>query len=237
MSFQPLNLDLDDDELRELESFLASPALAETSMDLLALEGYCAAILSGPRTFMPSEWVPWIWDSERRERSPEFQNLEQAQRVLGLLMRYYNSVARALMDGEEPFVPIYPDGDTDAATSWCAGYLTGVALDPEGWQELVLSEPRWFGPILGLGADDGEGAEPDPRQLARWSRQVGRSVTKIHAHFLVKRRARPPGVSLDRLSAGLGPQPAAIHRAGRNDLCPCGSGKRYKRCCGAAAPS
>ena len=40
----------------------------------------------------------------------------------------------------------------------------------------------WFGPILGLGADDGEGAEPDPRQLARWSRQVARSVAKIHAH-------------------------------------------------------
>ena len=34
-------------------------------------------------------------------------------------------------------------------------------------------------------------------------------------------------------------QPAAvkqenqpIHKVGRNDLCPCGSGKKYKKCCG-----
>jgi hypothetical protein len=26
--------------------------------------------------------------------------------------------------------------------------------------------------------------------------------------------------------------PADISRAGRNELCPCGSGKKYKRCCG-----
>jgi uncharacterized protein YecA (UPF0149 family) len=25
---------------------------------------------------------------------------------------------------------------------------------------------------------------------------------------------------------------AAMGRVGRNDLCPCGSGKKYKRCCG-----
>src|SRR5579872_192768 len=24
---------------------------------------------------------------------------------------------------------------------------------------------------------------------------------------------------------------ATMHRPGRNDLCPCGSGKKYKRCC------
>ncbi len=237
MSFQPLDRDLDDADLVELERFLASPALAETSMDLYGVDGFFAAVLSGPCTFLPSQWAPWIWDSECGERAPEFEDLGQARRILGLLMRHYNSVARALIDAEEPFVPIYPEGDADAATSWCAGYLTGVALDAEGWEELVVAEPRWFGPILGLGADDGEGAEPDPRQLARWSRQVGRSVAKIHAHWLAKRRARPLGVSLDHLSAGLGSPPARSPRAGRNDPCPCGSGRKYKRCCGAAAPS
>ncbi|MFN5684903.1 SEC-C metal-binding domain-containing protein, partial [Bradyrhizobium sp.] len=27
---------------------------------------------------------------------------------------------------------------------------------------------------------------------------------------------------------------AAFGKIGRNDPCPCGSGKKYKRCCGAA---
>ncbi|MFN2460106.1 MAG: SEC-C metal-binding domain-containing protein [Candidatus Velthaea sp.] len=31
------------------------------------------------------------------------------------------------------------------------------------------------------------------------------------------------------------PKPATAEKVGRNDLCPCGSGKKYKRCHGAAA--
>ncbi len=233
----PLDRDLDDEELVELERFLSSPSIAETSMELYSLDGFFAAILSGPRTSVPSEWLPWIWDCERGERSPEFETVEQAQRMLGLVMRHYNSVARALMDADEPFEPIYPDGDIDAAISWCAGYLTGVSLDPGGWEELVFAKPRWFGPILSLGAVDEEGAEPGPRQLRRWSRQVGRSVVRIHGHWLQARQPRPPGAAFDRISADLGQGPAGAPRVGRNDPCPCGSGKKHKRCCGASAPS
>jgi preprotein translocase subunit SecA len=29
------------------------------------------------------------------------------------------------------------------------------------------------------------------------------------------------------------PQVTPIHKIGRNDPCPCGSGKKYKKCCGA----
>jgi preprotein translocase subunit SecA len=29
------------------------------------------------------------------------------------------------------------------------------------------------------------------------------------------------------------PKTASSGRVGRNDLCPCGSGKKYKKCCGA----
>jgi SWIM/SEC-C metal-binding protein len=31
------------------------------------------------------------------------------------------------------------------------------------------------------------------------------------------------------------PLPAQSKRIGRNDPCPCGSGKKYKKCCGASA--
>ncbi len=30
------------------------------------------------------------------------------------------------------------------------------------------------------------------------------------------------------------PDPTSSHAVGRNDPCPCGSGKKYKRCCGRA---
>jgi preprotein translocase subunit SecA len=30
-------------------------------------------------------------------------------------------------------------------------------------------------------------------------------------------------------------QPRHVEKIGRNDLCPCGSGKKYKKCCGREA--
>lgn len=31
----------------------------------------------------------------------------------------------------------------------------------------------------------------------------------------------------------MGPRPRRVEKVGRNDPCPCGSGKKYKKCCGA----
>jgi len=51
------------------------------------------------------------------------------------------------------------------------------------------------------------------------------------------RRSAPPAVPFQPGvgSAGTGPNPAiqVPSKIGRNDPCPCGSGKKYKKCCGA----
>ncbi|MFN3568406.1 MAG: SEC-C metal-binding domain-containing protein, partial [Caldimicrobium sp.] len=36
----------------------------------------------------------------------------------------------------------------------------------------------------------------------------------------------------DKSTAGEKPQPIRVQKIGRNDPCPCGSGKKYKKCCG-----
>ena len=69
-----------------------------------------------------------------------------------------------------------------------------------------------------------EADSPDgERELTR--RSLGALIRSTHESFLKYRKPET-----------LGPQ-ARTHRAGRNDPCPCGSGKKYKRCCidGAAA--
>jgi len=125
VALQHLDRDLDNAELHEPESFLDSPGLADTAMDLYGIDGFFAAILSGPRTLMPSEWMPSIWDPNGGDAAPEFENLEHANRILGLLMRHYNTVARVLLDEPEEIAPIYLDGDLGGAASWCSGYLAG----------------------------------------------------------------------------------------------------------------
>ncbi|WP_372847360.1 SEC-C metal-binding domain-containing protein, partial [Pontiella sp.] len=44
--------------------------------------------------------------------------------------------------------------------------------------------------------------------------------------------APPPGMDLPQAPAPT-PIRKAVPKAGRNDPCPCGSGRKYKKCCGA----
>ncbi|MGD9164120.1 MAG: SEC-C metal-binding domain-containing protein, partial [Chromatiales bacterium] len=48
------------------------------------------------------------------------------------------------------------------------------------------------------------------------------NVRSIHAYWLERREGYPPSSSPVRRNAS---------KVGRNDPCPCGSGKKYKKCC------
>lgn len=228
---------LSDNELMELDEFLASPGLVESSLDVFGLEGFLAAVVSGPRLLEPSEWTPWVWDVDAGEVAPEFENPGQAERMLGLVQRLHASVAAALAPGAGEFEPLFADGDAEAAANWCSGFLAGTRFDSDTWADLIDAKPKWFAPILGLGLEDEEGPRPRKGQIERWTREVGPSVTRIHGFWLAQREGGEPGSGAENLPAGLGSGTVGGVRAerapGRNDPCPCGSGRKYKRCCGA----
>lgn len=48
----------------------------------------------------------------------------------------------------------------------------------------------------------------------------------------VRKRRRPPNSALNNVRQfGLNDPATAAEKAGRNDPCPCGSQKKFKRCC------
>ncbi len=110
--------DVQEDELTELDRFLASPAIVESSLDIFGLEGFLAAVVASPRRVEPSEWTPWIWDVDRGENSPIWENSEEKEHILGLVMRLHDSVAEALAPGAGEFEPLFEEGDVEAATNW-----------------------------------------------------------------------------------------------------------------------
>ena len=87
---QELDQPLSADELDALDDFLANESIEDTSMDVSTLEGFLTEIAIGPRTVMPSEWLPWVWDMEDGESEAGFESVEQANRIISLVMRYYN---------------------------------------------------------------------------------------------------------------------------------------------------
>ena len=230
---------LSDDELHELDEFLADPALEETSMDVSTLEGFFTALAIGPDTLMPSQWLPWVYDMREGKAEAEFENLEQANRILGLIMRHHNTVIRAFMDDPVAFEPIYWRGTQWGAAEWCEGFLLGMRFSHEAWSLLMVGQPKLFTPFFRLGTDEGIELIKTDRDAERWMNAVAPALAEIHAYWKAHRDARPTGLVGDdfRLGSQRAPVTREAPKVGCNDPCPCGGGRKFKKCCGAAGPA
>src|ERR1039458_1854748 len=144
---------LTDEELQELDHFLLDAEGIEESMDISTLDGFLTAIVCGPKTIMPSEWMRWVWDLESGEDAPEFEDQTQAQRFLGFLMRHMNDIAQTLNQAPEQYEPLLmenPNGGDPIPIldEWCSGFMKGVDLDSEGWLPVIAGKPDWMSTIL-----------------------------------------------------------------------------------------
>ena len=231
---------LSDKEIDDLDARLLDSSL-DTPMDISMLDGFLCAVLSGPRLVPPSEWLPWVWDHEAAEQAPQFRSDKDAKHLAGLVMRFGNEIARGLTHEPEQFQPLFPEsnaehGSVSIIDDWCFGFLKGVALDAQGWQPLIDAHPEWFETINLYGTEEGwrtleEEIEKLPDADARHQTCVAAiapALRRIHAHWRAMRG--PAGASL---TAAMPPVRTAP-KPGRNEPCPCGSGRKYKHCHGAA---
>jgi uncharacterized protein len=224
---------LTDAEFAELDELLMSDVMPENGMDVSTLDGFLAAVLLNPALILPSEWLPWVWDAEDAQASPDFADLKAAERAMALIMGHYNDVARAIDAGD--FEPVLyelaqPDGsEFFDAEGWSEGFMLGVTRFVDPWWRPVLEEHvELVAPMLLLGTERGWKAleeSDDPRAAARAAYEaIPNAVAALSAHF------RPMREQADR--ERLAPVRRAAAKVGRNDPCPCGSGKKYKKCCG-----
>ena len=231
--FSPLS----SEELDELEAFLMEDRDGPDAMMLDTMDGYLHAVAIGPVTLKPQEWLPPIWGhTPAQGMVPPAQSLEQINRILQLVMRHFNCIIAGL---EVPSPDIYPhwsvmefDGrEFEDAESWAWGFVQGIDLCRADWQSLLETERgrAWYKPIGLLGEDD-FGPEQEtltrtPAQRAELALQIPEAVLGMHAHWLPLRLAVHERAVARALQA----------KVGRNEPCPCGSGKKFKKCCGAPA--
>src|SRR5262249_11767395 len=96
---------LSESDYDELEVFLGSTAVPQDCMDLEMLDGFLPAVVSGPELIQPSEWLPVVWSDSQRTVTPVFQNNEQAERILSLVLRLQQSIRRTLAESPTRFKP------------------------------------------------------------------------------------------------------------------------------------
>jgi uncharacterized protein len=151
-------------------------------------------------------------------------------------MEHYNDVARILMDRRDRNDPLLAvdqrNGDV-LWEFWIEGFEKAVKLRPAAWTKLSIADADTATAMHGMltlidvasGNRDMPRAERDaldakaPDDIARW-------VVALNEWRLANYRPPPgPGAMPQRPFAATG-------KVGRNDPCPCGSGRKYKRCCG-----
>jgi uncharacterized protein len=62
---------------------------------------------------MPSEYYPEVFGGEMSD-AYEFDSLGEANEILGLMMRHWNTIASTLYKGE-PYVPLLLEGEDGVA--------------------------------------------------------------------------------------------------------------------------
>ena len=246
-------------EMDQLAGFLDEHAVPHGGMSLEMLDGFFSSLVVGPELVMPSEYLPEIWGE-----APEWEDLAQAQQALTAVMRLWNHIVwRVQQPIEEglgadeqamlvpPFgLPELPEGatrDEDAedidplaeipddfpfAAGWANGFLHGMSLRQAQWDSWLEQDEDFLEDIalvLELSV-----VSPEHRQ--EMGLPAGEALdleARLEAAMAVPDMLQQ--MYLHRLEA---PRPQPIRRAaepGRNDPCPCGSGKKYKKCCGDGA--
>ena len=188
-----------------------------------SLDGFFTAIGCAPEMIPPSEWMPAIWGGE--EHSPMWETTKEAQDFTSAAMEMCNRVMQTLITGE--IAALFTEYKVESTSytivdDWCAGFLIGANLwGPLPPQMLIpiedhLQPMRMFATSDGIEQlDDMSDGEVD-----FWKDQIEPAVLRIfktlrsdNEHFT---QPQPTQQSL---------------RVSRNDPCPCGSGKKYKKCC------
>jgi len=131
---------LSDQEIDELDAFLASEATPQECMDITVLDGFLTALAIGPGLPFPRRRLPVIWGGKS---DPVAESAEQANRIVSLIMRRMNMIGAMLCKEPPAFEPILYEGEVEGggtivvAHDWCTGLLTGVELACDDWQPLL----------------------------------------------------------------------------------------------------
>ncbi len=210
-------------DLDRLEQYLNAPERADSTLPLDMVQGLLAAVASAPAPIAQEKWLPEVLGEGHL-----FTDAEERNEISGLLARFAEDTARQLNEGEGFDFILY--GEDEDLGAWAEGYLAGVDLAEPAWDASTEADDldSMLFPFLALTGDAKEMAveageawmddAEEKKMLAEVREGLADHLIDIRQHWFD--RSIPPTVKRE------GP------KVGRNDPCPCGSGKKYKSCHG-----
>jgi len=205
------------------------------ALSLEGIDGLFCALIASPALVMPHEYLPVILGGTLGEGGM-LGDLAGVQEMMGLLMRLWNAIAHEFE--HETFHVAHRDEPGEGGVpgrAWARGYMHGIRLAPEGWNRILQDEREElvrYIPIVAGEVDPAWPKEPltEEQLNAMWTDMLA-GAARAFRYFKEDRATYAHQAAARRSQRE--PYERADPKVGRNDPCPCGSGKKYKRCCGA----
>jgi uncharacterized protein len=187
---------LTDAEFAQLGEFLRSIKNSR-AMTLEEMDGFFVALICGPELVSPGEYLPYVWGNEL-SNDGVFQSLEEAQKVLNLALRHWNTIAGTLHKGRVyfPFLLEAEDGMAQG-NDWAKGFLRGMGLRRGSWSEFVNDEQHGGSlvPIFMLAHEHDSDPKLRPPPISRKRRKdiladLAAGIPVIYEYFRPERRAQ-----------------------------------------------
>ena len=218
--------------LAPLAEFLESDEERVEFYSLAELDGFLTCLVVGPEPISEAEWLPLVFPDDAPAPEGEW-NLQELKEIA---LSHYADIVHRLDQGEvNPITWSLRDLSIDAS-HWAAGFAVAMTLREEPWRRMTSSgSGALLAPILllcsqDLGLDEEEELELEELYNEDWSTLMEEAADAIPASVLsiaaywrmtpAERRALSRQINSDM-------------KIGRNDPCPCGSGRKFKKCCGA----
>lgn len=226
---------LEDERIDQMADLLDARAVPFKGLNLEALDGFLSALSVSPETIADDAWQPLVWGG----KPPRWADDAEADDVAALLAAHRALCAQRVQAGDDlpdrllPLVwlPEEPDAEhpdtLDVGRDWAAGFLQAVALCEPEW-EAWIDAHDWideaFVLLDRLASGEVVGDDPtapasalDYRERLDIIASLPGVLADLHVHridMLTPRVPRLRGTVIER-----------------NAACPCGSGRKYKKCC------
>lgn len=225
-----------------LARFLSSSQRPKDTLAYPQLAGFLFCLANGPGMIPPSEWIPMVFN----DQEAQYETREEAEQVLQAMMALYNDCIRERTGGSVALPPgcekrpwAMDNLSADAPLSqWAQGFSIGYDYLEEVWNEYTPHElDEELGALLmtltffaSLKLAQAYHQETKERSSLE---QLAQSVMEIFPDAMREYAHLGRSIYQARLEVGdLNLEHSARAKIGRNDPCPCGSGKKFKKCCG-----
>lgn len=219
---QPIK-NLTDNHLQQLQALLFSHHL----MDLVELHGFLTAVVSAPGLMPPSQWIEYIGLNHKANTADEFNN------IFGLVMSLYNDICKQLSEETLSVENFFKSaGITDnlrfEKQKWARSYVRAAKLDLL-WNHDEIMEDFFPVALLSFNQEQLQKLAEDDDSRIENLLQVGEDGLSQSVKYVneIWRKKRVSAMQEIRVKRHAVSEP----KVGRNDPCPCGSGKKFKKCC------